>query len=354
MNKIVIGMIITMLLVACSSSSDKAPSIDTSGIKTISLQSENQLGVSAWDGAIEAVQQATLSAQTNDRVAKVFVDVNDRVAANELLIQLSAVEQQAGVNTAQAQLNAVKAQAVAAQNTYQRYESLAKQQYISKQQLDQALSERNAANAQVAALQAQVIQANQQSAYTQIRAPFDSIVSNRLVEPGESINIGQPLMQVFNPNQLRLEVQVPQSVAELIRKNPKAIIQFEDHSRLQAEQVLVFPSADAGALSVTIRIPLPNTDKALKPGQLAKVLFDVPNALQNISIPRSAIWQRGELSAVYVVTDHAILLRQVRLGEVHGDTVQLISGVRADERIALDPTQASNALVTYKAKVQHD
>lgn len=176
-----------------------------------------------------------------------------------------------------------------------------------------------------------------------------------MVELGESISMGQPLMTIFNPDNLRVEVQVPQGVAEFIRLNPKAGIEFDDNSRLEAEQVLVFPSADANAHSIKVRILLPSTDKGLKPGQVAKVVFDVPNNQKNATIPRSAVWQRGELSAVYVITENTVVLRQVRLGEVRGESVELISGVQADERIALDPAQAANALVTYRAKAaRHD
>lgn len=354
MKIVVAGLALLLTVSACSGPPKATPELNTATLKTITLQAQKQKGQSVWDGVIEAVQQVQLSAQTTGRVSKVLVDVNDQVKANDLLVQLSAVEQQAGVNTAQAQLSAAKAQAVAAQNTFQRYESLVKKQYISKQQFDQALSERNAANAQVAALQAQVIQANQQTAYTQIRAPFDGLISDRFVEPGESIVNGQAIVSLFNPKNLRIEVQVPQSTAEALRVHPKAQVVLSDGVSFQARQLIVFPSADGNSHSVKVRVLLPENTATIKPGQVAKVIFEVP-ANQTVAwIPTSAVWQRGELSAVYVVTDKHIFLRQVRLGETRGDFVELISGVQTDERIALNPEQAANALVAYKEKVQHD
>jgi RND family efflux transporter MFP subunit len=350
MKKIVIGLVMGIVLSACYSAPETTPAINTTGLKTFSVQAQNAAGVSVWDGTIEAVQQATLSAQTNGSIRSVLVDVNDQVKANALLVQISAVEQQAGVNTAQAQLNAVKAQAVATQNTYQRYALLAKQQYISKQQLDQALSDRNAANAQVAALQAQVIQANQQTAYTQIRAPFEGIISDRFIEPGETISVGKVLLSIFNPENLRIEVQVPQNTAEALRVNPKAVVELADGARIQPKDVLVFPSADGNSHSVKVRVLLPTNTAKIKPGQVAKVIFDVPASQTALLIPKSAVWQRGELSAVYVVTEKNIFLRQVRLGEVRGESIELISGVSSSERIALMPAQAAELLLQFKAK----
>lgn len=350
-----VSLALGLILSACSAPPENASHINTAGIKTMAVQPQSPTAVSVWDGTIEAVQQATLTAQTAGRVSAVLVDVNDRVSVNSLLIQLSAVEQHAGADTALAQLAAAKAQAIEAENGYRRYADLAAKQYISKQQLDQALAARNTARAQVLAAQAQVTQAGQQSNYTRIRAPFAGIVADRLVEPGESVSIGQPMLSVFNPDRLRVEVQVPQGIAEWISKNPKAVIQFDDHSRVEAKQVQVFPSADANAHSVKVRVLLPSSDKALKPGQVAKIVFDVPGDRHNRFIPRSAVWQRGELSAVYVVTEKAILLRQVRLGEARGDMIEIISGLAGDERIAVNPAQAADALVAYKAKAaRHD
>ena len=344
------GLAIVLLVSACSGQHELAPEMNTQELQTIKVQTQNQNGQSAWDGVIEAVQQVQLSAQTTGRVSKVLVDVNDQVKANDLLVQLSAIEQQAGVNTAQAQLNAAKAQAVAAQNTYQRYESLVKKQYISKQQFDQAVSERNAANAQVAALQSQVIQANQQTGYTQIRAPFSGIVSDRFVEPGESITNGQAIVSLFNPENLRIEVQVPQSTAEALRANPKAKVELVDGTSIKVKELVVFPSADGNSHSIKVRVLLPENIETIKPGQVAKVIFDVPATNPVVLIPKSAIWQRGELSAVYVVTDKNIFLRQVRLGETRGESIELISGVNSGERIALVPARAAELLLQFKAK----
>ena len=355
MKIVLVGLAIVLSVSACSKQTDTVSELNTTSLKTTTLQAQSQQGQSIWDGVIEAVQQVQLSAQTTGRVSKILVDVNDQVKANDLLVQLSAVEQQAGVNTAQAQLNAAKAQAVAAQNTYQRYESLVNKQYISKQQFDQVVSERNAANAQVAALQSQVIQANQQAVYTQIRAPFDGIISDRSVEPGESISNGQALLSLFNPKNLRIEVQVPQSTAEALRVNPKATIEL-DGASIKAKELIVFPSADGNSHSVKVRIMLPTNSSALKPGQVAKVVFDVPASNTILYIPKSAVWQRGELSAVYVVTDKNIFLRQVRLGETRGELIELISGAGSNERIALDPVMAAELLMQFKARAvaEHD
>jgi RND family efflux transporter MFP subunit len=348
----VISIALSLAVAACSPSPESAPVMDTGAIKTLDLQTQGQAGVSQWDGVIEAVQQADLTAQTAGRVGAVLVDVNDAVRPNQLLLRLTGIEQQASVDSAQAQVAAVKAQAQEAESTYRRYAGLAEKQFVSKQQLDQALATRNAARAQVLAAEAQAAQAMQQNDYTQVRAPFAGIVSERLVEPGESVSMGQPLLRVFNPAQLRIQVQVPQRVADVLRHNPEADITLDDGVMLPAEQVVVYPSADAQAHSVTVRVLLPKTEKALKPGQVAKVAFAIAAGTDALWLPESAIWRRGELSGVYVVTDKTVLLRQLRLGETRAGRVEVLSGVSAGERIAVDPAQAALALAAFKTKTE--
>jgi RND family efflux transporter MFP subunit len=348
MKKALFALVFAASLTACSPSPETVPAMDTRAITTLDLQARAQNGVSQWDGVIEAVQQADLTAQTAGRVAAVLTDVNDDVQPNQLLLRLTGIEQQAGANAAQAQVASANAQALEAEGTYRRYAGLAEKQFVSKQQLDQALASRNAARAQVLAAQAQAAQALQQNDYTQVRAPFAGIVSDRLVEPGESVTVGQTLLRVFNPDQLRIQVKIPQRIADDLRKNPGADIRLDDGETLTAEQVVVYPSADDQAHSVTVRILLPETDKALKPGQVAKVVFAIAAGADAIWLPQSAVWRRGELSGAYVVTDKTVLLRQLRLGEVRDGRVEVLSGLRVGERVAADPAQAALALAAFK------
>ncbi len=101
-------------LAACGREAPVAPAARVEGLQTFQVPAAEAAGGRAWEGVVEAVQQATLSTQTNGRVAAVERDVNDRVAAGDVLVRLSAVEQQAGVDAARAQLRAAEASATEA------------------------------------------------------------------------------------------------------------------------------------------------------------------------------------------------------------------------------------------------
>lgn len=311
-----------------------------------------------WDGVVEAVQQASLSAQTAGRVTVVNVDVNDRVAAGNVLLRLTAVEQQAGANTAAAQLRAAEAAANEAAANYRRYAALGPQQYVSRAQIDQARAARDSAIAARDAARAQLAQAGQQTEYTIVRAPFAGIVSARRVEPGESVAPGQPLMDVYAPGALRIEVQVPQTEAAAIRAANRASVVLGDGRRLDAAEVTVFPAADPASHSVGVRVTLPEVVDAPQPGMTAKVVFPVAAASTaktgTINLPARAIVRRGELTGAYVVAGDRISLRQLRLGQRIGDEVEVIAGLKPGDKVASDPVAAVQALVAQREAAAGD
>lgn len=303
----------------------------------------------AWDGTVEAVREAVLSAQTGGRVTAVDVDVNDRVAAGQVLLRLTVVEQQAGVDAARAQLRAAEASAVEAERQYQRFASLARDKYVSGAQLDQARAARDAANAARDAARAQVSAAGQNADYTTVRAPYAGIVAARRVEPGETVGPGQPLLTVYAPEDLRIEVRVPQSAADAIRAKPQARVLFDDGRSVEARAVVVYPAADPASHSVPVRVALPRIETgAPAPGATAKVVFPIAGGEGGVRIPDAAVARRGELTAVYVVKDGRVLLRQVRLGARNGETVDVLAGLVPGEVVARDPAEALRMLAAAR------
>lgn len=307
-----------------------------------------------WDGVVDAVRHADLSAQTAGRVTMVDVDVGDRVASGDVLLRITAFEQQAGSNAASAQLRAAEAAAAEAESNYRRFASLAAGQYVSRAQLDQARAIRDSAVAARDAARAELNRAGQQTAYTIVRAPFSGIVSTRHVEPGETLAPGQPLLSIYAPGALRIELQVPQSEAAAIRAAGRARIVLGDGRSFEAARVIVFPAADAETHSIGVRVLLPDLDDAPQPGLVARVLFPIAAGVQAPRVPVTALAQRGEVSSVYAVAGDHVSLRQVRLGRRIGNEVEVLAGLKAGERIAVDPVAALQALIDEREVAARD
>jgi len=345
-----LALLLAASLAACGGGQPQPAPIKVEGLSSIEVRAADASEGRGWDGVVEAVRQAKLSAQTSGRVAQVEADVDDRVAAGQVLLRLTAVEQQAGVDAARAQVRAAEAAAREAELDYRRHADLAQGQYVSRAQLDRARAARDTAVAARDAARAQLASAGQQGSYTLVRAPYAGIVSSRDVEPGESVNPGQPLMTVFAPDALRVEVSVPQSEADAIRADAVARLQLDDGRQVDAAQVTVFPAADAATHAVKVRVLLPVLEAAPVPGNTVRVVFPAVKGGAYPQIPDSALLRRGEVDAVYVLADGRPSLRQLRLGERRGDQVEVIAGLAAGERIAADPLAAMQALAAARGE----
>jgi RND family efflux transporter MFP subunit len=335
---------LALLLVACGASQESPAVLAPPALETLTVAASDGRGGSQWDGVVQAVEQATLSAQTSGRVSALAADVDVHVARGAVLVRLTSVDQRAAVDAARAQLRAAEAQLADAANRFQRASELVARQLISRDDFDRVQATHNAAIAGRDAATAQLAQAEQQMGYTEVRAPYAGVISARHVELGETVVPGQPLFTLYAPGQLRLEVQVPQGEADALSRDAAATVTLPDGREVGAAKVLVYPSADPLAHSVTVRVNLPALAGALRPGQTAKVRFAGSAGPPGIWVPASAVVQRGELSGCYVVEADGIVLRQLRVGERAGDRVQIIAGLKPGERVALDPLAALQAL----------
>ena len=342
-----LGLVAT-LLVSCSAKPSVNAVPPVPPLRTLPVGNAGDAGGQGWEGVVEAVRQAVISSQTSGRVSRLEADVNDHVAAGAVLARLTAVEQQAGAEAARAQLKSAEAMLVEAEARYRRTADLVARQLVSRADHDVARAARDSALAMRDAARAQVQQAEQQSAYTVVRAPYAGIVSARHVEADEVVVPGKPLFAFYAPGALRIEVQVPQSDAAALRASPRAIVLFNDGQRIEAGTVTVYPSADPDTHSVTVRVQLPVMNPAPQPGVTARVVFPAGKAEAPLRLPAAAVVQRGEVSAVYVVAGSDVSLRQLRLGERRGADVVVIAGLARGEQVATDPVAATRWLAQQR------
>lgn len=290
------------------------------------------------DGVIEAVNRSTVSAQTAGRVEEIMVDVNDFVPQGAPIVRIRNIEQRAGLEQAQANLREAQARFIEAEAEHHRIRGVYERQLVSKAQMDSVTATLNAAKARLEAAQAGVTQARESLGYTIITAPYSGIVLERHIEPGESVQPGKPLITGFTLDELRIVVNVPQRLIEPIRQHQQARILLSDDD-ITTEKMTFFPYADPQSNAFKVRIYLPKKTKGLYPGMFVKTAFRIGED-QRLTVARSALVQRGEVSAVYVVKEGQVSLRQVRPGRTEGDQVEILAGLEAGEQVALDPIQA--------------
>ncbi|WP_331346529.1 efflux RND transporter periplasmic adaptor subunit [Cellvibrio sp. UBA7661] len=331
MNSKFLAMIAAVMLLSACSKESPVPAAATNipELERLTLQAQISPQTVKYDGVIEAINQATVSAQTSGRIVEIPVDVGDFVAKGDLIIRFTDTEQKARAASAQAQFNEAQAQ-------FTRMQEMLSKKLIAQADFDKS-------QAAFKAAEAALREAEQNLAYTSIYAPYSGIVVSRAVNVGETVTPGKPLMTGLSLEQLRAQVNIPQQHIGPVRKYKQAQIYLSSGEVLNSSELRIPPSADPQTHSFSVLVNLPEGNHDLFPGTFVKIAF-VTGEQEQLLIPASSISQRGEVSGVYVIKDNALEFRQVNLGSLNSAKhYPVLAGLTAGETIALDPIAAANA-----------
>jgi RND family efflux transporter MFP subunit len=306
----------------------------------------------ALDGSLQAVRQSVLSAQASGRIASLSVKAGDRVKAGQVLAVIDDRATQAGVAQAQAGFAEADANLANAKAHFERTRDLRAQGFVAQAALDTAQAQLKAAQAGVAAARAGQTQAGVAQGFTRLTAPYDGWVLATHAEAGGLAMPGAPVLTVYAPQPIRAVVHVPASQQNLAQQAKRIEVQLPGTDRwvTPASQTSL-PAADPVSQTVEWRLDLSAADGAGQvPGRQVRVRFVGGTAQpdsQRLVLPETALLRRGELTGVYVVSSKGegqpagFALRAVRTGAVHGSAgVEVLAGLKAGDRVALDPVRA--------------
>jgi RND family efflux transporter MFP subunit len=338
------AFLLLALLAGCGDETP-TPVKATVALKTATVEMrEVELTYSA-EAVVEAVRQSTVAAQIAGRVVDIRFDVGDYGKKGEVIVRIDERAASQAVAASEAQLSEAQAALVQARSQYERAKRLLSEKFISQAAFEQNEAAYKAAQARVAALLAGTGQAQTERSFATIVAPYSGVVSARHVELGEMAVVGKPLMTGFDPSTLRVVATVPQSQVAAIRAVRKARVEVSSQDAwLEVEQVTIVPSADPRTHTTQVRLELPQQVRGIYPGVYARAHFVVGKATR-LLVPRAAVLRRSELTAVFVVDDQgAAMLRQVRLGSAGDESaIEVLAGLKAGERVALEPARAGMA-----------
>lgn len=306
----------------------------------------------AAEAVVEAVSQATVSAQISGRVVEVAFDVGDVVKKGQVLVRIDESEVRQSVAGSEAQVAQAQANLQNARLAYERSKQLLVQKFVSQAAVDKAQADYKAAEAQLKAAQAGAGQASATKGFATIVAPYSGVVSARHVELGEMASPGKPLMTGFDPKGLRVTANIPQYKLPEIRQAPRAHVEFPEVKKwVAATAITIQPVADIRTHTTRARVDLPENLSGVYPGMFARVHFTVGRA-KKLLIPAAAVVFRSEVTAVYTVDPQGrIHFRQIRLGEPAGQNeVEVLAGLTAGEQVALEPVKAGMVLKALSSK----
>ena len=316
-------------------------------LASATVQSSGAGDITGFDGVVEAVRQTVVAAQVPGAIVALDVKVGDVVRADQVVARIDARAAEQSAVASEAQVQAARAMLEAATTEFARQKKLADMKYVSQAALERAEAQFKTTQAQVAAQIAQAGATRTQSSFYTVRAPYGGVVSDVPVALGDMAMPGRALATIYDPAALRVTAAVAQTdIARMVAGQPIRI-QFPglpaERQWVTPIRVNVLPTADPGTHTAQIRLDLPANAERLPPGTFARVWLptqDVAGA--RLYVPTKAIVRRAEMTGVYVIDPKGNpILRQVRLGRVLNDTVEILTGVSAGDRVAVEPQAAA-------------
>ncbi|HEY3400541.1 MAG TPA: efflux RND transporter periplasmic adaptor subunit [Geothrix sp.] len=288
----------------------------------VSLVAQGSPEGGAWVAAtLQSTRTAMMSTRMAAQVKRVLAQEGQRVAAGTLLIALGDEDLQGQLKAAETGLATIEAH-------HRRIQALQAQKASTIAELEQVQSQVAQAQAGVSALKANI-------AYTQIRAPFSGVVQSRKVNEGDFVGPGMPLLELVGDGEQELVATVSEDEAKGLKAGSK--VKFESEGAEGEAQITgLAPGGDPYSHKGTLRAKVLKP-KGLRQGSFARILVPGVATAQGLSVPRSALVQRGELTGVFVAKDGHAELRWLSLGEGEGSFLPVRSGLKDGEKVIDHP-----------------
>jgi RND family efflux transporter MFP subunit len=326
-------------------------------------------------GTLAAVDQVTVSSETEGKVSRILADLGDRVTAGQALIQLDNEKQQYNFDQQKAALARALAQYGAtdpqhlpdiektpdvqkasadlqqAKQSYERANELFKRTLVPRQALDDAetaLQSKKASydaslqtaknlRASIQASEATMKLADRQFRDTQIRAPFDGYVEKRLVNLGELVKAQMPVIAVVRVDPLKVIAEIPEKMAPWIKDGQPVALHVDAYPQRAFEGKVsrISPAVNTATRAFPFEALVPNRDAVLKPGTFARVHIESGREDQVLTLPYSALQYRYGVNRVFVVDNGKLTVRELKVGDRLDERIEILAGVKAGDRVAV-------------------
>lgn len=381
---ITIVMPLAVLSTSCGTSIASSPRrTPVSEIKSVSTVKVSRSSIDDFyeaTGTVKAKTTTQVSANMMGRIISIPMVEGDTVSRGQILVEIdnseakaqlqkaqaalaeaqaSLIEMERSVETASAAVRTAEASKQLAEATFGRYKELYRRGSVSAQEFDEAQTRLNAAtseldrarsnvreidakNKQITArieqAKAEIANTKVLEGYSRIVAPVSGVIVKKFAETGAIASPGTPLLSIEDNSQYRLEAAVEESRSKLVNVGGRVNVKIDalGQNEVVGTVAEVLPTSDAASRSYTVKIDLP-ANAILRTGLYGLARFALSQK-EAITVPQSAVVQRGQLTGVYIVgTDGTVHFRIVTTGKNSEGLIELLTGVNeGDEVVTAD------------------
>lgn len=297
-------------------------------------------------GTTQAFTDAPIYARTSGYLRRRYVEMGSRVKANQLLAELDAPELEQQIQQARADVATAEANARMAQMTADRYRELVKTESVSQQDADNAAGTLDARKTAVESARHNVTRLEQMQSYTRIYAPFAGTITARntdvgaLIDPGASGGAARELFHISVTDRLRLFVNMPELYARIATPGLVADLTLAEFPgrKFPATLSRTAETIDVASRTLLVEFDVPNPAGALLPGAYAEVHLKPPTPTSVFRLPANVLIFRADgLKIAVLQRGDKVAMTTVVVGRDFGTEVEVVSGVKGDERVVINP-----------------
>jgi RND family efflux transporter MFP subunit len=298
-------------------------------------------------GTARAFTDAPIYARASGYLKKWHVDIGSRVTKGQLLAEIDTPELDQQLGQARADLENARGNMELSRTTADRWQTLLKGGFVSRQETDEKLGDLNAKKAMVDSNAANVRRLQDLQGFQRIYAPFDGVIISRNTDIGALIDAGaagqaRELFRLAAIDKLRVFVSVPQMYSQAARPGTPTVVTLEETPDKALRGTLARTSNALDPVSRTMlsEVEVDNPKGEVLPGAYVVVRLRVGRETHGLTIPANTLLFRSEGLRVAVVRDGRAELVPVKIGRDYGRSVEVISGLAPTDAVILDPADS--------------
>jgi RND family efflux transporter MFP subunit len=309
-------------------------------------------------GTLQGIIEATVYARSNGYILRWTKDIGSSVKRGELLAEIAAPEIDQELSQAIAAQQQAASSEGLAKSTAERWRSLREKDAVTQQDLDERQSTYLQAQANLASAAANTLRLRNLQGFNKVVAPFDGVVTSRTIDVGDLVDagnggVGKALFKVAQIDPLRLYVFVPQMYVQQVKVGDAVTVTLPGRQGEQYQGTIARTARaiDTVTRTMQVEIRVPNPEDALIAGAYVQVNLPIKQDGEALLIPVNVLLFRPDGPRVATVDGAGrVRLTPVKLGTDFGNTVAVLDGLKADDRIVLNPADslADGDIVTLR------
>jgi RND family efflux transporter MFP subunit len=295
-------------------------------------------------GTVQAYIEAPIYARTSGYLKDWRTDIGTQVTKGQLLGEIETPEVDQQLSQAAADLATARANEALSNTTNTRWKGLLATESVSKQDADEKAGDAAAKKAAADSAAANVARLRELESFKRVVAPFSGVITARNTDIGALINAGQSagteLFRIADMHKLRIYVQVPESYAAATRPGLDAELHFAEQpsKTFTAKTVRTSNALDPALRTLQVELELDNANREVFPGAYAEVHFKLPASAESLRLPANTVLFRAAgLQVATVDGQKRVKLKSIVQGRDFGNTIEVLSGLGADETVILNP-----------------